>query len=138
MSVNNIYAQLVTVGYRLGGAQDGAANFSGSATAVQCLVRSIKRDVSYDKVDLKGLCATEKQQQVTSKSGTIEVEFFVDKTAGPVFQSSIGYYIEITFTPASGITAIVDTGVIEKVGLSVDVDGALMEPVSIMLGVNGV
>lgn len=138
MAVNNIYAQLVTVGYRFGGAQDGSASFSGTAAAIQCLVRSYKRDVAYAKTDLKGLCAIEAQQQVTSKSGTIEIEFFVDKTAGPVFQASNGYYIEIVFTPASGVTAITDQGVIEKVGLSVDVDGALMETVSIMLGANGI
>lgn len=138
MAVNNIIAQNVTIGYRLGGAQDGAANFSGTATAVQCLARSYKRSVTWATVELSGLCATENQAQVTKKSGTIDLEIFVDKTAGPVFQASGGYYAEIVFTPASGVTAITDQGVITKTDLTVDIDGGLIEVITITLGANGI
>lgn len=134
----NIFAQNVLWGYRLGGSQDGTPNFSGSATAAQCLARSIRRDVSYGTVDLAALCDTSAQQQVTKKSGTVVVELFVDATAGPIFQASNGYYAESVFTPKTGVTAITDQGVITNTGLSVDVDGALIETITITLGAHGI
>lgn len=130
-----LFAQNVLWGYRLGGVQDGATSYSGTATAAQCLARSIKRDVTMATVDLAGLCATEAQEQVTKSKGTIDIELFVDSNF--VFQDKKGYYLESTFTPITGGTALVDSGVITKVGFSVDVDGALIETITITLGAHG-
>lgn len=131
----NLIAQNVTWSYELLGAQDGTPAATATPVAAQCLARSIKREMNYSMVDLKGLCATTSANQVTSQTGTIEIELFV-AAAGPIFQASNGVYLWSSFVPKAGVTAIVDTGVITKVGLSVDVDGALIETITIALGVN--
>lgn len=132
-----VFAQNVLWGYRLGGFQDGSTGYSGSAIAAQCLARSIKREVTMGTVDLSGLCATQAQEQVTKSKGTIDVELFVTAADGFLFQDKQGYYLESTFTPITGATALVDSGVITKVGYSVDVDGALIETITITLGAHG-
>lgn len=124
-----------TLSYKLGGTVDGTPNWDASATAFTCYVRSYSRETSIGTVELGALCDTLEQHMPTRSTGTVTFEALVSLSSGPVFQDKEGYYIQAIFD--SGATTYTDYGMIESSGLTTDLDGALLERVTIRLGVVG-
>ena len=118
----------------------------GSATALQttCNVKSISIEDRVNFVDLAGLCSVSEEQFITRTSGTVNLEVYVNPAVfgGYVFLGNIGKYCTITYDPdtapggaASGLAAIVRTGVIESVTTGAEIDGTITENATIRVGV---
>lgn len=122
--------------YTLGGAFDNAPAFTTPVTWT-CYVKNYRREVTIGSVDAGALCDTTEKNIPTRSGGSVSFDCFVDVTNQTIFQSLIGTYLRIVFTPKSGGTAITDDGFIDKVGLTVERDDMQMESVSIKLGVQG-
>ena len=124
-----------TMSYKLGGAVDGSPSWDASATTYTCYVRSYSRETTMGTVEMGALCDTLEQHMPTRSSGTVTFEALVNVAAAAPFQDKEGYYIQTIFD--SGTTIFTDYGMIESAGLSVDVDGMLIERVTVRLGVIG-
>ena len=124
-----------TLTYKLGGAVDGTPNWDAQATTYTCYVRSFSRETTIGTVDLGALCDTLEQHMPTRSSGTVTFEALVDTIGGPKFQDKEGFYLQTSFD--SGATTYTDYGMVESAGLSTDLDGALLERVTMRLGVVG-
>jgi len=117
----------------------------GSATAAvtTCNVKSLSIEDKVNMIDLAGLCAVSEEQFITRTSGTVSIEVYVNPAAftSYVFIGNIGKYCTITYDPdtapggaASGLAAIVRTGVIESVSTGAEVDGVITEKATIRIG----
>lgn len=125
-------------------AQTGATpTYSGSARVIQCIARSYERSVDADMVDLSALCDTSSKQQMTRRSGTLSIEMLIDNsvsTGGFLLQNSHRYPVKVraTITLSDASTQYIeDEGVIKSTGLSLDLDGAVLETCTIQLGTHG-
>jgi hypothetical protein len=117
----------------------------GSATAAvtTCNVKSLSIEDKVNMIDLAGLCSVSEEQFITRTSGSVSIEVFVNPAAftSYVFIGNIGKYCTITYDPdtapggvASGLAAIVRTGVIESVSTGAEVDGVITEKATIRIG----
>lgn len=115
------------------------------ATALQttCHVKSLSIEDKVNFIDLAGLCATSEENFITRTSGTVSIEVYVNPSvfATYVFMNNIGKYCTITYDPdtapggaASGLAAIVRTGVIESASTGAEVDGVITEKATIRIG----
>lgn len=130
-----IRARDVAITGKFGAAWDGTPNWDASPTTFTCYARSYTRETSVGTVEMGAICDTTEKHAPTRSRGQITMELLVDDTAGPLFQDKEGFYYQSIFD--SGATTYTDYGMIESAGLSVDVDGALMERVTVKLGVQG-
>ena len=138
-----LIARNATVSIRLGQFQDGSAPSYGSSVALICLARSYSREVTFGTTETGAICDKFQKTVVTRGSGTIEMELVIESSSVSYPQASRfvgkeGYYLEVTYTPNTGATAIVDVGVITKVGQRLDIDGIQTESLSVALSVLGV
>lgn len=128
--------------------QSGAApTFSETALAMTCFAKSISISKTVGTVDVSALCDTVSKAQITKKSGTIELEVYVNPDSvgsggngGYVFEGKLGYFVEIAFDgdgSGAGLTATTYTGVITSTSINVANDDAITERATITLGVNG-
>ena len=131
-----VIAKDTTVGIRHGGAFDNNAEFTGTVTAMSCFARSYKRDITMNVVDGGAICDAFEKSIPTRKTGTVTMELVVSPTVGPVFQDKIGHYLEVEYD--AGALTYTDQGLVTNVGLSTDIDGLVMESVTMKLGVQGI
>jgi hypothetical protein len=125
-------------------AQNGnTPTYSGAAREIMCIARSYERNVDAESIDLAALCDTSAKQQMTRRSGTINIEMLVDNnvsTGGYLLQSAHRFPVKvrarITLSDAS-TQYIEDEGVIKSTGLSLDLDGTVLETCTIQLGTHG-
>lgn len=125
-------------------AQNGnTPTYSGAAREIMCIARSYDRQVDAESIDMAALCDTSSKQQMTRRSGTINIEMLVDNnvsTGGYLLQNAHRYPVKvrarITLSDAS-TQFIEDEGVIKSVGLSLDLDGTVLETCTIQLGTHG-
>lgn len=120
---------------KFGGAWDGTPNWDANATNYTCYARSFTRETSIGTVEMGALCDTTEKHAPTRSRGQITAELVVDLSTGPAFQDKEGYYLQSIFD--SGATTYTDYGMIESASLTTDVDGALLERVTVRLGVMG-
>lgn len=125
-----------TVTVAFGGYQDGTPS-TFTADTYTCIAKSVRFSTSVNSVDVSALCDTQNKAQVTKANGSVEIEFLVDATAGPVFYGKDGYYCQIVVTPGS-LTAKTFVGVVTATGISVATEEAVTESATITLGANGV
>ena len=125
---------VVTVAF--GGYQDGTPG-TFTAETYTCIARSVRFSTSVNTVDVSALCDTQNKAQATKANGSVEIEFLVDATTGPIFYGKDGYYCQIVVTPGS-LTAKTFVGVVTATGISVATEEAVTESATITLGANGV
>lgn len=121
--------------------QDGVPTYEFLPNqSINCLARSYKRQVKLGSLDLASIADIEEKAYFTRKSGTVEIDVYVDNTTGLAFQEQLYRYCKVTATiPYFGTeTYWMDEGVISEVSLSQDLDGILSETVTITLGTYGV
>jgi hypothetical protein len=128
--------------------QDGNPTYAMTSIGnMNCLVRSYSRQSKLSSLDLSSIADINDRLYFTRASGTVELEIYVDPTSvldwqsdALVFHSKLGFYCkvqaEIPYIIA-GPTVWVDEGVISDVSLSMDLDGILIEKVTITLGTYG-
>ena len=128
--------------------QSGSApTFSETAITATCFAKSISISKTIGTVDVAGLCDTVQKMQITRKSGTLDIELYVDPVAvasgglgSYIFEGKLGYFVEIAFDAdgaAAGLTSTTYTGVITSTSINVGMDDAITERATITLGVNG-
>lgn len=122
-------------------------SFVETALTATCLAKSLSISKTVGTVDVSALCDTVSKAQITKKSGSIDLEVYVNPDAvgsggfgGYLFEGKLGYFVEITFDGdggGAGLTATTYTGVITSTSINVANDDALTERATITLGVNG-
>ena len=76
---------------------------TGGATAVPaaptvsytCYAKSFKASIGSQTIDLSTLCSNIDAVFETRKSGTVDIELYIDKDAGPVFRDKVGFLCKI-------------------------------------------
>ena len=115
-----------------GGVQDGTPTY-GSATDIKCLTRSVKISKTETDIDLAALCDDTTKRQVLRLGGELDIEIFIDDA--PLFESMIGHYVRLSWTPKTGGTPLVYDGVINRWDGTIEIDQAQIERIGVMLGV---
>ena len=115
---------------------------------VSCLVRSYSRQSKLSSIDLSSIADVNDKLYFTRANGTVELEVYVDTTSvtswqpdALLFHSYLNFYCKVQAQiphVLSGGTTLIDEGVISEVSLSMDLDGILIEKVTITLGTYGV
>lgn len=131
------------------GAQDGNPLYTfHTMDNLSCLVRSYSRQSKLSSIDLASIADINDKLYFTRANGTVELEVYVDTTSVTSFQpdallfhSYLQYYCKVQAEMPhvlGGVTTLIDEGVISEVSLSIDLDGILIEKVTITLGTYGV
>lgn len=125
-------------------AQNGnTPTYSGAAREIMCIARSYERQVDSESIDLAALCDTSSKQQMTRRNGVINIEILVDNnsvTGGYLLQPYHRFPIKIRaqITLSNATTQFIeDEGVIKSTGLSLALDGTVLETCTIQLGTHG-
>jgi len=115
---------------------------------ISCLVRSYSRQGKLASIDLASIADTSDKLYFTRGSGTVELEVYIDTTSITSFQDNallfhpyLNHYCKVQAEMPwilYGSTSVIDEGVISEVSLSMDLDGILIEKVTITIGTYGV
>jgi hypothetical protein len=77
-------------------AQLGASPTPASpSTAYTCQSKSVRASIQSSTIDLSTLCSTVIETLETRKTGTLEIELYVDKTTGPIFRDKVGFLCKV-------------------------------------------
>lgn len=135
---SKLIAAQATMTIAYAGNQDGVPSTYGTAIDEQCLLKSWSASKGYSTVNLAAICDTEEQLQIIRSSGKVEIEAFIDATAGPQFYTYAGQYSKFIITPKSGISTLTFTGVMTDWGYSGSAGSEQTEKCTITIGTNGV
>jgi len=120
-------------------AQTGASPVPASpSTAYQCQAKSLRASVQASTIDLSVLCSTIVETLATRKTGSLELEVYIDKTNGPLFQPKVGYLtkIEVDLDGAGSVGAnkITYNGLVTDVSINETPGEVATENVTVSLG----
>lgn len=123
-------------------AQTGASPVPAApSTAYQCQTKSIRASVQSSTIDLSTICSTTVETLGTRKTGSLEMEVYIDKTTGAVFQPKVGYLakVELDMDGAGtvGGNKITYNGLVTDVSISETPGEVPTESVTIQLGAFG-
>lgn len=110
--------------------------------AYECQAKSIRASVQSSTIDLSTICSTTVATVATRKTGSLEMEVYVDKTSGPIFQPKIGYLckVEVDLDGAGGAVGnnkVTYQGLVTDAAIGVTPGEADTETVTIALGAFG-
>lgn len=111
---------------------------SAPTTAYTCYAKSLKASVSSSTIDLSTLCSTIEATLETRKTGTLDLELYIDKDAGPIFRDKVGFLCKVLvdLTTTAGAT-FTYAGLVQEASVSLDPGGVETETASIKLGAFG-
>lgn len=119
---------------------------TGGATAVPaaptvsytCYAKSFKASIGSQTIDLSTLCSNIDAVFETRKSGTVDIELYVDKVDGPIFRDKVGFLckilVDLTTTTGGTFTY---AGLVTDESISLDPNNVEMESATIKLGAFG-
>jgi len=119
---------------------------TGGATAVPaaptvsytCYAKSFKASIGSQTIDLSTLCSNIDAVFETRKSGTVDIELYVDKVDGPIFRDKVGFLckilVDLTTTTGGTFTY---AGLVTDQSISLDPNNVEMESATIKLGAFG-
>lgn len=122
------------------------SQITGGATAIPaaptvaytCYARSLKASISSSTVDLSTLCSNTEAVLETRKSGSVDLELYIDKDAGPIFRDKVGFLckilVDLTTTTGNTFTY---AGLVTEQSVSLEPGGVEIETASIKLGAFG-
>lgn len=120
-------------------ATGGATSIPGAPTvAYTCYARSVKANISSSTVDLSTLCSNTEAVLETRKTGTLDLELYIDKDAGPIFRDKVGFLCKVLvdLVTTSGAT-FTYAGLVTEQSVSLEPGGVEIETASIKLGAFG-
>ena len=124
-----------TVSQATGGA---TAIPAAPTTAYTCYARSLKASISSSTVDLSTLCSNTEAVLETRKGGSVDLELYIDKDAGPIFRDKVGFLckilVDLTTTTGGTFTY---AGLVSEQSVSLEPGGVEIETASIKLGAFG-
>jgi len=123
-------------------AQTGASPVPAAPTvAYQCQTKSFRASVQSSTIDLSTICSTTVETLGTRKTGTLEIEVYIDKTTGPIFQPKVGFLakIELDMDGAGSVGAnkIIYNGLVTDVAIAETPGEVPTENVTVQLGAFG-
>lgn len=111
------------------------------STAYECQVKSFRASVQSSTIDLSTICSTTVATVGTRKTGTLEMEVYIDKTSGPLFQPKVNYLclVELDMDGAGSVGAnkITYQGMVSDVSISETPGEVPVENVTVTLGAFG-
>jgi hypothetical protein len=111
------------------------------STAYECQAKSIRATVQSSTIDISTLCSTTVATLGTRKTGSLEMEVYIDKTNGPVFQPKVGYLAKVELdldgAGAVGGNKITYNGLVTDVAIGTTPGEVSTENVTIALGAFG-
>jgi hypothetical protein len=119
---------------------------TGGATAVPaaptvsytCYAKSFKASIGSQTIDLSTLCSNIDAVFETRKSGTVDIELYIDKVDGPIFRDKVGFLckilVDLTTTTGGTFTY---AGLVTDQSVSLDPNNVEMESATIKLGAFG-
>lgn len=122
------------------------SQITGGATAIPaaptvaytCYARSLKASISSSTVDLSTLCSNTEAVLETRRSGSVDLELYIDKDAGPIFRDKVGFLckilVDLTTTTGGTFTY---AGLVSEQSVSLEPGGVEIETASIKLGAFG-
>jgi hypothetical protein len=120
-------------------AQTGASPVPATpSSAYQCQAKSLRASVQASTIDLSVLCSTIVETLATRKTGSLELEVYIDKTTGPVFQPKVGFLckVEVDLDGAGSVAGnkITYNGLVTDVAINETPGEVATENVTISLG----
>jgi hypothetical protein len=81
---------------------------SAPSTAYTCQAKSVRASIQSSTIDISTLCSTVVETLETRKTGTLEIELYVDSTTGPIFRDKVGYLckVEVDLDGAGSVSAM--------------------------------
>jgi hypothetical protein len=119
---------------------------TGGATAVPaaptvaytCYAKSLKANISSSTIDMSTLCSNVEATFETRKTGSLDLELYIDKDAGPIFRDKVGFLCKVLvdLVTTTGAT-FTYAGLVTDASVSLDPGGVEMETATIKLGAFG-
>ncbi len=104
----------------------------------ECQARNLRVSIQSSTIDLSTLCSSTNEVFETRKAGTLDMDVWVDKTAGPIFQGKVGWLCKVKVTLGSTAGSIKTfNGLVTDVTLNMAPGEVQTESVSIALGAWG-
>lgn len=117
----------------------GATSIPSAPTvAYTCYAKSLKASISGQTIDLSTICSNIDAVFETRKSGTLDLELYIDKDAGPIFRDKVGFLCKVLvdLTTVTGNT-FTYAGLVVDQSLTLDPNNVQLESATIKLGAFG-
>ena len=104
----------------------------------ECQARSLSVSIQSSTVDLSTICSGTNEVFETRKAGSLSMDVWVDKTAGPIFQGKVGWLckVKVVLGSTAGGTKTYN-GLVTDVALSMSPGEVQTESVTLALGAYG-
>ena len=104
----------------------------------ECQAKTLNVSIQSSTIDLSTLCSMTNEVFETRKGGSLTMDVWVDKTAGPIFQGKVGYLCKVKVTLGSTAGSIKTfNGLVTDVSLNMAPGEVQTEGVTIALGAWG-
>ena len=108
------------------------------STAYTCQAKSLRASIQSSTIDISTLCSDVIETLETRKTGTLEIELYVDSTTGPIFRDKVGYLckVEVDLDGAGTVASMTKTfnGLVTDATLNLTPGEVSTETATITLG----
>jgi hypothetical protein len=119
-------------------ATGGAGSIPATPTVnFECQAKTVKATITARTVDLTTLCSETEATFTTGRTGTLDLELYVDEAQGPVFAYKTGYLCKVTINPGGAGSTLTYQGLITDSSLTYASSDVEMETAVIKLGAFG-
>ena len=107
-------------------------------TAYTCQAKSLRASIQSSTIDISTLCSDVIETLETRKTGTLEIELYVDATTGPIFRDKVGFLckVEVDLDGAGSIAGMtkIYNGLVTDATLNLTPGEVSTETATITLG----
>ena len=108
------------------------------STAYTCQAKSLRASIQSSTIDISTLCSDVIETLETRKTGTLEIELYVDSTTGPIFRDKVGFLckVEVDLDGAGTVASMTKTfnGLVTDATLNLTPGEVSTETATITLG----
>ena len=108
------------------------------STGYTCQAKSLRASIQSSTIDISTLCSDVIETLETRKTGTLEIELYVDATTGPIFRDKVGYLckVEVDLDGAGSIAGMtkIYNGLVTDATLNLTPGEVSTETATITLG----
>ena len=108
------------------------------STAYTCQAKSLRASIQSSTIDISTLCSDVIETLETRKTGTLEIELYVDATTGPIFRDKVGFLckVEVDLDGAGTVASMTKTfnGLVTDATLNLTPGEVSTETATITLG----
>jgi hypothetical protein len=108
------------------------------STGYTCQSKSLRASIQSSTIDISTLCSDVIETLETRKTGTVEIELYVDATTGPIFRDKVGYLckVEVDLDGAGTVSSMTKTfnGLVTDATLNLTPGEVSTETATISLG----